>query len=162
MYKKENNYAFIDGQNVHRSIIDLGWKIDWKRFRIYLLEKYSVTKAFLFIGYISKNQKLYKKLEEFGFECIFKEVVKINKDLIKGNVDAELVLHTMIEIQNFDKAIIVSGDGDFGCLVEYLNSKEKLKGVLVPNIYKYSKILKKKAKKLIFFLNDTKRMLELK
>jgi uncharacterized LabA/DUF88 family protein len=36
---------------------------------------------------------------------------------VKGNVDAELVLHTMIEYDNYSKAIIISGDGDFFCLV---------------------------------------------
>lgn len=162
MYKKENNYAFIDAQNTHRSILDLGWKIDWKKFRIYLKEKYSVTKAFLFIGYIQKNKALYKKLQDSGFICIFKDIVKINKTLIKGNVDAELVLKVMIEFSNFEQGIIVSGDGDFGCLIEYLDSQNKLKAVLVPNMYKYSKLIKKRAKKKIYFLNDTKNILSLK
>lgn len=162
MYKKENNHAFIDAQNVHRSILDLGWKIDWKRFRIYLKEKYSVTRAFLFIGYIPHNKKLYKKLQESGFVCIFKDVVKIHQNLIKGNVDAELVLKVMIELNNFDQALVVSGDGDFGCLIEYLNSKDKLKAVLVPNMYKYSQIIKKRAKKRIQFLNDAKNIIGLK
>lgn len=39
----------------------------------------------------------------------------------KGNVDAELVLQAMIEYPNYERAIIVTGDGDFGCLVRYLN-----------------------------------------
>ncbi|MDO8551210.1 MAG: NYN domain-containing protein [bacterium] len=58
-----------------------------------------------------------------------------------GNVDAELVLHTMIEYKNYQKAIVVSGDGDFFCLVEYLASKNKLLLVLAPNKH-YSRLLK--------------------
>ena len=54
-----NNYAFIDAQNVHLGIKSLGWKLDWRKFRVYLKEKYSVTKAYLFIGYLSSNQDLY-------------------------------------------------------------------------------------------------------
>jgi uncharacterized LabA/DUF88 family protein len=142
--------------------LDLGWKIDWKKFRIYLREKYVVTKAYIFIGYISQNKNLYKKLEKSGFICIFKEVVKINRNLIKGNVDAELVLRAMIELHNFDQAIIISGDGDFACLIKYLDSQNKLKTVLVPNMYKYSQIIKKSAKKKIHFLNDTKKKIGLK
>jgi len=53
--------------------------------------------------------------------------------LFKGNVDAELVLHTMIQYPNYDKAVIVSGDGDFYCLIEYLEKKNKLLKVIAPN-----------------------------
>jgi uncharacterized LabA/DUF88 family protein len=61
---------------------------------------------------------------------------------IKGNVDAELVLHTMIEYRNFSKAVIVSGDGDFYCLIEYLVDNNKLEKIIVPN-KKYSSLLRK-------------------
>ena len=44
----ENNYAFIDSQNLNLGIQLLGWKLDYKKFRIYLKEKYNVTKAYIF------------------------------------------------------------------------------------------------------------------
>ena len=49
-------------------------------------------------------------------------------------MDAELVLHAMIEYPNYDKAIVVSGDGDFHCLIEYLEKQGKLARVLILNI----------------------------
>jgi len=49
---KENNYAFIDSQNLHLAIKNLGWKLDSKKFRVYLKDKYFVNNAYLFIGYI--------------------------------------------------------------------------------------------------------------
>jgi uncharacterized LabA/DUF88 family protein len=52
---------------------------------------------------------------------------------VKGNVDAELVLHAMIKYKDYDKAIIVSGDGDFFCLVEYLEAQDKLLKIMAPN-----------------------------
>jgi len=61
---------------------------------------------------------------------------------IKGNVDAELVLHTMIEWKNYNKAVIVSGDGDFYCLMEHLEENNKLRKIIVPN-RQYSSLLKK-------------------
>lgn len=61
---KNNIYAFIDGQNLYRGITDNGWKLDYKKFRIYLSEKYGVKKAYLFIGYLASNQKLYTFLQE--------------------------------------------------------------------------------------------------
>ena len=92
-----NNYAFIDSQNVNLSIRQLGWKLDWLRFRIYLKEKLGVTKAFLFIGYIEGNNELYVHLQEAGFLCIFKPTLKYKDGHTKGNCDAELVLQAMIE-----------------------------------------------------------------
>lgn len=48
----KNNYAFIDCQNLYFGIKELGWQLDWKRFRIYLKDKYKVTQAFICIGYL--------------------------------------------------------------------------------------------------------------
>ena len=36
MKSKENNYAFIDSQNLHLGIKGLGWILDFQKFRIYL------------------------------------------------------------------------------------------------------------------------------
>ena len=69
----------------------------------------------------------------------FKEGEKVK---IKGNVDAELVLHAVAERDCYEKAIIVSGDGDFFCLTEYLINLDKLERILVPN-HRYSTLLKK-------------------
>ncbi len=160
--KKQNNYAFIDSQNVNLSIRSLDWKLDFKRFRVYLKEKYGVEKAFLFIGYIDGNNELYKFLQGAGFICIFKPTLEYKDGTTKGNVDAELVLHTMIEYNNFSKAVIVSGDGDFYCLVKYLLENDKLKTVLVPNYFKFSALLKRFAKKDIAFMNNLKEKLEYK
>ncbi len=160
--KQESNYAFIDSQNLHLSIKSLGWKIDWKKFRVYLTDHYNVSKAFLFVGYIEGNNNLYVKLQDAGFLCIFKPVLEYKDGTIKGNVDAELVLHTMIELVNFDKAVIVTGDGDFYCLVQYLLENNKLQTVLVPNQNKYSALLKRFAKKDIAFMNNLKDKIGLK
>lgn len=143
MEQQGNNYAFIDSQNLNLSIQSLGWKLDFKRFRRYLEEKYGVTKAFLFVGYVEGNNKLYQSLQEAGYILIFKPTLKYKDGSTKGNVDAELVLHAMIEYSNYDQAVIVSGDGDFHCLIAYLVDQDKLKQVLIPNEFRYSALLKK-------------------
>lgn len=136
-----NNFAFIDSQNLNLGIKSLGWKIDWRKFRIFLKDKYSVTKAYLFIGYKPCNESLYSLLQEAGYICVFKPTLELKSGEVKGNVDAELVLHTMIQLNNFNKAVIVSGDGDFYCLVKYLIENDKLEKLLVPN-KSYSALLK--------------------
>ncbi|MDP2207717.1 MAG: NYN domain-containing protein [Bacteroidota bacterium] len=87
-----NNYAFIDSQNLNLGIQELGWKLDFKRFRIYLEEKYNVEKAYLFIGYLPENQDIYTSLQNYGYVLVFKPVLKNKKGEVKGNVDADLVL----------------------------------------------------------------------
>ena len=51
MKLKENNYAFTDSQNLNLGIQKLSWKLDYRKFRVYLKEKYSVEKAYIFIGF---------------------------------------------------------------------------------------------------------------
>lgn len=137
-------YAFIDSQNLNPGTLSQGWKLDFARFYIYLKDKYKVKKAFLFIGFIPKNKEFYSYLEKAGYTIIYKPVVesKLAKKKTKGNVDAELVLHAMIEYPKYQKAIIVSGDGDFHCLIEYLEKNHKLAKIIVPNRM-YSSLLRK-------------------
>ena len=145
MAGKENNFAFIDSQNLNLGVKSQGWKLDFSRFRIFLKDKYKVKEAFIFIGYVYNNQLLYTHLQKAGYICIFKPTMEIKENggiKIKGNVDAELVLHTMIEYSNYDKAIIISGDGDFYCLAEHLEKNNKLLKIIVPN-KKYSSLFRK-------------------
>lgn len=136
-----NNYAFIDSQNLNLGVKSLGWNLDWRRFRRYLQTKHSVTKAYLFIGYKPGNEALYTNLQKYGYIVILKPTMELPNGIVKGNVDAELVMHTMIEFENFEKAIIVSGDGDFRCLIEYLEKKSKLGRILTPSKH-YSNLFK--------------------
>ena len=157
---KGDNYAFIDSQNLNLAIKGLDWQLDFKRFRIYLKDKFSVSKAFLFIGYMAGNESLYTYLQSSGYVLVFKPILEI-KGKVKGNVDAELVLHAMIEYGNYDKAVIVSGDGDFHCLVEYLISQDKLANLIIPNKYKYSSLLRKFVNEnVMWFLNKERQKLE--
>ncbi|MEN8253174.1 MAG: NYN domain-containing protein [Patescibacteria group bacterium] len=149
--KKQTTYAFIDSQNLNLGVKSQGWKLDFKRFRVLLSEKYGVEKALLFIGNVPGNESLYAWLQKVGYIVILKPtlVYKKGKQVrIKGNVDAELVLHSMIEWSNYDKSILVTGDGDFHCLVEHLDNKEKLKKIIVPN-KKFSTLLRKFGKYIV-------------
>ena len=160
--KKENNYAFIDSQNLNLGIQELGWKLDFKRFRVYLKEKYKVNIAYLFIGYLPENQDLYNSLQSYGYVLVFKPVLKTKDGEVKGNVDAELVLQAMIDYKDYNKALIVTGDGDFGCLVRYLYNKKKLRLVISPNRENSSVLLRRAAKEKIVFMNNLKKRLQYK
>lgn len=147
------HYAFIDGQNVNLAVRRQGWKLDFRKFRVYLSDKYHTIKAFLFIGYVPGNEKLYTALQQQGFVLIFKPTLLLPDGRVKGNVDAELVLHAMVEYPNYDKAVIVSNDGDFYCLIEYLVDKEKLLTLVIPDRHYYSSLLRKFGR-YMSFMND--------
>ncbi len=161
MRKYQNNYAFIDGNNLYQSIREQKWILDYKRFRKYLYDQYGVTNAFLFIGYIDTNENLYTALQKQGYILVFRPTLRLSDGRRKGNVDTELVLYAMIEYPNYEKAIIVAGDGDYYCLIEYLKKQDKLLRLLVPNQYKYSSLLRKFTPN-IAFLNQMKAKLEYK
>lgn len=163
MHKKQNNFAFIDGQNLIMAIRECGWALDIKRFRVYLEEKYSVTKAYIFLGFKEEQRVLYKSLQEKGYILIFRPVLK-DKDgkVRKGNCDTELVLQAMIDKSEYDQAVLVTGDGDFYCLVAYLIKESKLSKLLIPNKDKYSALLKKFPSGFLAFVSEQRRKLEYK
>lgn len=155
------NYAFIDSQNLNLGVRALGWRLDFERFRVYLKDKYKVTKAYLFIGYIPGNDELYKSLQESGYICIFKPTILYDGEKIKGNCDAELVLQAMIDIGNYTKAVVVTGDGDFYCLINYLIHIGKLEALLVPNGSRFSRLFKnEKIRIFTRFVADLKHKVE--
>lgn len=153
------NYAFIDGQNLHLGISELGWQPDWRRLRIYLQEKYSVSRAYYFLGYVPSNQALYTRLQNAGYTLVFKPVT-YREGKPKGNVDAELVLQAMIEYSNYERAVIVTSDGDFSCLVRHLKAHEKLERVLSPNRKGCSVLLKQSAQERLDFLEEARGKIE--
>jgi len=145
--KKPRVYAFIDSQNLNVSIQNYGWKMNWRKFREFLAEKHGVTRAYMFIGYVPEFEDMYHSLHEAGYGIILKPTYDMSrpqpektdhgngngeKKPVKGNVDADLVLWAMKEMKNYDKAIIVSGDGDFFALVEYLIEQDKLLKLMTP------------------------------
>lgn len=145
------NYAFIDGNNLFYGVKSLGFVMDFAKFRKFLFYKHKVVKAYYFIGLIKGNEPLYNRLTSAGYDLVFKETTK-TKTGYKGNCDAELVLFAMKELKNYQKAVIVSSDGDFRCLVEYLEELNKLENVIgVKN--NFSHLLAKATTKITFLDN---------
>jgi uncharacterized LabA/DUF88 family protein len=165
---KENNLAFIDGQNLHLGTREEGWKVDLVKFRIYLKEKYKVKEAYYFLGYVSDEQEeLYNNLQKAGFIVVFKEhhVSSVGKK--KGNVDSDIIFEMMkslLDNKTFEKVILVSGDGDYKKVVDYLIKKERFEKILFPNKKFASSLYKKLTVKYFDYLSQTevKRKIEYK
>lgn len=150
----ENTNIYIDGNNLYRSAKELGYNIDYKKLHGWLRQKYSPSKIYIFIGLVPSRTKFYEFLQECGFILIFKQTISVG-DTIKGNCDAELVLKTVSDYytKSFITCILITGDGDFGCLVEFLTQNKALNLVIAPDKKKCSILIRNKNIE-ITFLND--------
>ena len=137
MKNLEKNIAFVDGQNLHLGTTGDNWKIDLNKFRIYLKDRYKVSEAYYFLGYFSIQQEsLYNNLKQAGFIVLFKDHDVRLIASKKGNVDSDIVFEAMrnvVDNKDFDRVVLVSGDGDYKKLVDYLIKKVKFRKLLFPN-----------------------------
>ena len=160
--KESNNFAYIDGANLDKAIEELRSSLDYERFRIWLSEKYRVKKAYIVIGLISKYKNLYTYLQESGFTLIFKEVIYDGTGKPKGNCDADFVLQAVCDTyeNKFEKAVIITSDGDYAGLVKFLIERHKLSVILSPNTPKKCSILLKRTGAKISYVDDQKLILK--
>ncbi len=161
---KRNNVAYIDGANLHKGVENLGWKLDYKRFRVWLREKFRVEQAYLFIGLIPKHKDLYTRLQECGYTLVFKETIYDGNGKVKGNCDADLVLWAVRDAyeKSYEKTVLVSSDGDYASLVKFLIEKGKMHTVLSPYETKKCSILLKRTSVHISYITDHKNILSRK
>lgn len=161
---RPNNVAYIDGANLHKGVTSLGWKLDYARFRVWLLEKYHVQTAYLFLGLIPKYKNLYTRLQDAGFILVFKEVVYSTDGKPKGNCDADLVLNAARSVyeKTFDGVVLVSSDGDYASLVSFLIEKEKHINILSPHDQRSCSVLLKRTGAKISYLGDQQALLSRK
>jgi uncharacterized LabA/DUF88 family protein len=133
-----NNIAFVDGQNLYLGTTksESPWKIDLFRFRIYLKEKYNVSEAFYFLGAVDESQQdLYDNIQRSGFILKFREHSQSMIGKKKGNVDTDIVfsiMKTLYKQEKFNKIILVSGDGDYFKLVDFLITENRFEKILFP------------------------------
>jgi uncharacterized LabA/DUF88 family protein len=153
--------AYIDGANLRMCTNKFVWKLDYRRLRIWLLEKYKVRTAYLFLGFVPQYKNLYRYLQDSGYELIFKQVAYGADGKLKGNCDADLVVSAMKDFYEnvFDKAILVSSDGDYTSLVLFLLEKNKLQTIVSPAPPSACSLLLKRTGAKIAYLSDQKHVL---
>lgn len=145
--RKPKNYAFIDGQNLYLGTRREGWSVDLAKLRVHLRDKYHVEKAYYFLGYTSEDlSDLYDEIQEAGFIVVFREHSSFMKGKKKGNVDSDIIFAAMKAVhedKDFDKVVILSGDGDYKRLVDYLIKINRFEKILFPNKKFASSLYKK-------------------
>lgn len=145
--KNQNNICFIDWQNLQLWIQSEWWNLDFKRFWIYLKEKFWAKKIFYFLWIKHENEeKMYKNLEDKWFTLVFRDHWNSQVWKKKWNVDTDIV-HEMMKKscekeKNFNKIILISWDWDYFRTVKYLLEKDLFLKIILPN-KKYSSLYKK-------------------
>ncbi|MFZ2167253.1 MAG: NYN domain-containing protein [Minisyncoccia bacterium] len=162
MKSVQKNVAYIDGANLHNGVKSLSWDFDYRRFRVWLREKYSIEQAYLFIGMMPKYAELYTKLQEQGYTLVFKDVIYDNTGKAKGNCDADLVVAAMQDAyeNKFDAGVLVSSDGDYAPLVKFLITKKKMLTVVSPYETQKCSVLLKRTGAKIAYIADQKNILQ--
>jgi uncharacterized LabA/DUF88 family protein len=155
-----NTFAFIDGNNLWRGMENVGWRLDYQRFRVYLTHKYGVRTAYIFLGFLPGNEALYRNLQLQGYVCMLKETIPDRTGKVKGNCDVDLTLQVMLDFDQYDHAVLVTSDGDFLPLLKYLKSKGKLGGIVSPERRWCSHLLTRTFPTEILFLEGLRNKLE--
>lgn len=161
MIVKENNYAYIDGANLHKGVESSGWKLDYRKFRSWIRQKFGITRADLFIGLMPKNADLYTSLQSVGYKLIFKEVIYDGSGNAKGNCDADLVLQAAKDYyeDNPTGILLVSSDGDYASLVRFWQEKKVSCVIVSPAPIDKCSILLKRTGAPIIYLEDMRNKL---
>lgn len=125
------------------------WHINLARPRVYLEQKYNVETAYYYLGYVQDDGKtdwLYEEIQKAGFVLVFRQHTSAMLGKKKGNVDADIIFSIMKRIyknESFKKIVLVSGDGDYKMLVDFLIEEAKFEKILFPNVKHSSSLYKK-------------------
>lgn len=159
--KQQNNYAYIDGANLHKGVESSAWMLDYRNFRSWIRQKFGITDAYLFIGLMPKHADLYTSLQSRGYKLIFKEIVYDGSGKAKGNCDADLVLQAVRDYYENDPAtvLLVSSDGDYAPLVRFWQEKKVSCAIVSPAPIAKCSILLKRTGAPIIYLEDMKHKL---
>ena len=89
------------------------------------------------MGFVQdKNEDLYDLIQKAGMILKFREHNSAMLGKKKGNVDSDIIFSVMKKMykkEKFDKLVLVSGDGDYKMLVDFMIEEGKFEKILFPN-----------------------------
>ncbi|PJA29863.1 MAG: NYN domain-containing protein [candidate division Zixibacteria bacterium CG_4_9_14_3_um_filter_46_8] len=125
---------FVDGSNMFYSQRELGWHFEYNKILQFFVKGRELVNAFYYTGYDgdfgSEREDFFKALMRMGFTVRVKRIKsmwdkKTGREVVKSNLDIEIVIDMFNTINLYDTAILFSGDGDFERAVELLRSRGK-------------------------------------
>ena len=129
---KGKTAVFIDAANIELSAKDLGFKVDYKK----LLRWLSQEAKLAFIGFYTvrfntkEHDGFLTVLKKSGYKLVTKPIklIKNRKNgghVRKANFDVEIAVDLLQDSNNYQTAIIFSGDSDFEYVIRQLIKKNK-------------------------------------
>jgi uncharacterized LabA/DUF88 family protein len=160
--------VYVDVANINRNggygmgyevLREFACRDDAEALRLNAYVSYDAEKARRDSYYFHRTNSFYSVLRDFGYKVIQKEVKWfVDEDgnrVAKANADLDLAVDALLQSENLDRVLLVTGDGDFvqvvralqnrGCRVEvvaFRNVSSELRreadlfmsGYLIPNL----------------------------
>lgn len=136
--------VYIDVQNVHRKTLDYNRRIDWKKFFVYLTDKYKVNVVYYAVWYVKQYDYFYKRLKSIGYTLLFKDTITLPNGEIKGNVDIDIAIKSILDLrrESLQEAYLITNDGDYNSLMKVLIQEWVFAGLIVPDRRSASRLIK--------------------
>ncbi len=128
MINKKKVFAFIDATNIIYGADDHGWRMDYKKLADFLNTRFGVEKTLYYAGVDDQNLKqlnFYEKLQDFGYSLRLVPVKTFSDGKKKADVDSRMTFEMMLYLQSYDEVVVMTGDGDYYWVLEYLKKLKK-------------------------------------
>ena len=165
-YSDQRVGVFIDTQNMYYSARSIfGRKVNFNNI---VKEAVGECKLIQAIAYVVRTKSEEEKpfidaLSNAGIKLREKELMEYLSGQKKADWDVGLTVDVIRMLDMLDVIVLVSGDGDFHCLIKYLFENKKLEVLIIPNRYQFSALLKFRIfRPYLRFMNDLKERLSYK
>ena len=124
--------VFIDAANVIHCHRDIGWKVDYKKVKKYFERRCQLVGIYYYSAYFEESagqRSFFEMLDRKGYVVRTKKIRKIRDDdggmHLKGNCDTDIVVDAVALLEQYDTAVLMSGDSDFVSLVNLFRGRRK-------------------------------------
>ena len=120
---------FVDGNNLYGAQKELGWTVEFSKLISFASADGQLIDATYFAPTTSKtNPHIASMISRAGFSVISKPAIedKSSGEVYKANMDIELAANVILSMPIYDKAVLVTGDGDFEYILSILRTHGKL------------------------------------
>lgn len=154
--------VFIDAANIIYSCNDLGWRIAYKKLQEYFQQNTDLVDIYFYSGREPKNSKqesFLAMLSRKGFKLRVKQVKTRKDSSQKSNVDVDLAVDMLLLMEQYDTAVLMSGDGDYQAAVDAVQAKGKQVVVISTRKHIAKELID--SADLFIWLNDFRQYVEL-
>jgi len=130
--------AFVDVQNIYMCVKTVfgHTKINYRILRDFLNRDGALVKMVAFTCYDPENRSqvdFMHALALMGYRVVAKPIKRMPDGNIKASMDMEMALEILVSAPYLDEIVLVTGDGDFAPIVDYVARMGKVIKVIGPD-----------------------------